>query len=262
MPTRCKAKFHFIITENDDTVPLPKLIEINDPYPGKPKWMRRRKSPAVIRYHKSNKDKHYESWMLKELMLYTPYRESDLDDYENNTAEIYMQKESWIRSVKAKVMEHLESVEEATYMVEQSTKEIDMEAIGISLDAKLEQDNAECQLEGMSEHPDYLYLDTDGIELQDNKQQKSSIFKEIEVPCISDLRKQTRKLDRFQKEVLNIAIKYARDIVKARRNGSNLPNPIYLMGHGGAGAGKSMVIHLISTSYYQKKEMTLSALIS
>jgi hypothetical protein len=49
--------------------------------------------------------------MLKELMLYTQYREADLDDYENNTAEIYKQKESWIRSVKSKVMEHLESVE-------------------------------------------------------------------------------------------------------------------------------------------------------
>ena len=51
-------------------------------------------------------------------MLFTHYRESDLDDYEKNTAEIYKEKESWIRSVKSKVMEHLESVEEAWYMVE------------------------------------------------------------------------------------------------------------------------------------------------
>ena len=75
-----------------------------------------------------------------------------------------MQKESWIKSVKAKVMEHLESVEEARYMVEQSTKEVDSDAIGISLDAALEQDNADCQMEGVSDHPDYLYLDTDGID--------------------------------------------------------------------------------------------------
>ena len=64
-------------------------------------------------------------------MLYTHFREADLDNYENNTAEIYKQKESWIRSVKSKVMEHLESVEEARYMVEQSTKEVDLEGIGI-----------------------------------------------------------------------------------------------------------------------------------
>ena len=64
-------------------------------------------------------------------MLYTPYREADLDDYENNTAEIYRQKESWIRKVKSKVMEHLESVEEARLMVEQSTKELDINDIYI-----------------------------------------------------------------------------------------------------------------------------------
>ena len=148
--------------------------------------MRKRKLPAVIRYHKSNKDKQYENWMLKELMLYTPYREEDLDNYEKNTAEVYMQKESWIKSVKAKVMEHLESVEEARYMAEQSTKEVDLDAIGISIDAAVEQDNADCQMEGVSDHPDYLYLDTDGIDQQSNKKLKSSIFKEIEIPSIQN----------------------------------------------------------------------------
>ena len=118
--------------------------------------------------------------------------------------------------MKSKVMEHLESIEEARYMVEQSTKEVDMEAIGIHMDSELEQVKLECLIEGMNEHPDYLYLDTDGVEQLNNKQQKSSIFKEIEVPDIKELREQTRKLDKFQKEVLNISIKYAKDIVKAR----------------------------------------------
>ena len=200
--------------------------------------------------------------MLKELMLYTPYREEDLENYEKNTAEVYMQKENWIKCVKAKVMEHLESVEEARYMVEQSTKEVDLDAIGFSMDAAVEQDNADCQMEGVSDHPDYLYLDTDGIDQHSNKKLNSSIFKEIEIPSISELRKQTRELDKFQKEVLNISIKYAKDIVKARRVGNSPPNPIYLMGHGGAGAGKSTVIHLISKWYFQRKGMTLSALTS
>ena len=100
--------------------------------------MRKRTGPAVIRYHKVNRDNQYERWMLNELMLYTHYREVDLDEYENNTAEIYQQKESWIRSVKSKVMEHLESVEEARYMVEQANKEMDMGDIGIHMDAALE----------------------------------------------------------------------------------------------------------------------------
>ena len=122
-----------------------------------------RKGPAVIHDHKVNKDNQYKRWMLKELMLYTPFREEDLDEYENNTAEVYRQKENWIRSVKSKVMEHLESVEEARYMVEQSTKEVDLESIEIQLDAALEQDQAECFIEGTNEHPDFLNLDIDGI---------------------------------------------------------------------------------------------------
>ena len=143
-----KNTFHYIITETDDMVEIPKLIEISDPYPGDSKYMRRLKGPAAIRYHKSNRDNDYERWMLKELMLYTHYREEDLDEYENNTAEIYKQKESWIRSVKSKVMEHLESIEEARYMVEQANKELDLDDIGIQMDSKLEQDNDDCFQEG------------------------------------------------------------------------------------------------------------------
>ena len=81
-----KNKFHYIITETDESVPLPKIIEILEPYPGEPRWMRKRTGPAVIRYHKVNRDNQYESWMLNELMLYTHYREADLDEYENKTA--------------------------------------------------------------------------------------------------------------------------------------------------------------------------------
>ena len=52
-------------------------------------------------------------------------------------------------------------------------------------------------------------------------------------------------MDEFQMEILNIAIKYAKDIVKSRNNGDSLPTPPLLMVHGGAGAGKSTVINVI-----------------
>ena len=64
-------KFHFIITNSEDNVPLPKIIEIHDPYLGEPKWMRTRKHPAALRHHKIRKEEDYESWMLNELLLYT-----------------------------------------------------------------------------------------------------------------------------------------------------------------------------------------------
>jgi hypothetical protein len=244
--TRNEQKFNFIITESEEMVPLPKLIEISDPYPGEPKWMRKRNGPAVIRYHKVSQDNQYERWMLKELMLYTPFREADLDEYENNTAEVYKQKESWIRSVKAKVMEHLESVEEVRYMVEQANKDKDSGEIGIQMDAAHEQEQEDCHCEGPIQHPDYLHIDTDGIEQADTSKHTATILKKIVIPGLPELREQTRKLDKFQKEAVNISVKYAKDLVKSRRDGNNPPAPIFITGHGGAGAGKSTVIDIVS----------------
>jgi hypothetical protein len=194
-----KKKFHFIMTETEEMVPLPKLIEISDPYPGEPKWMQKRRGPAVIRHHQVNADNQYERWMLKELMLYTPFREADLDEYESNTAEVYKQKESWIRSVKSKVMEHLESVEEARYMVEQANTDKDLGEIGIQMDAALEQEQENCHREGVIQHPDYIHLDTDGIEQTDKTKHGASIFKTIVIPGLAELRSETRKLDKFQR---------------------------------------------------------------
>ena len=240
----------YIITGENQKIKLPSLIEISDTLPREKKFMRKRKTAAVLRYHKSNKDSQYEVWMLKELMLYTHYRDNDLENYEENTALNYEKKTEWIHKVKSVVMEHLESVEEARYMVEQSTKEVDMEAIRAELAPTFEHDQIDCLEEGQTEHPDYIHLDIDGIELIENQEKpmenSTSIFKQIRVPTISELRKQTQKLDEYQREILNIAIKYARDVVKSRRAGNVAPSPIYLMGHGGAGAGKSTVINLVS----------------
>ena len=236
----------FIITDTNDRIKLPKIINIRDPLPREKRIMKKRRLPAVLRYHKSNKDNQFEVWMLKELMLYTHFREDDLEDYENNTAVNYEKKEKWIRSVKSVVMEHLENVEEARYMVEQSNKKVDMDVIGAELNPTYEQDQVECLEEGQSQHPDYLHLDTDGIQNLENNNHPNSIFKPIKIPTIGELRKQTQKLDEYQKEILNIAVKYAKDIVKSRRDGNIAPLPIYIIGHGGAGAGKSTVIHLVS----------------
>ena len=96
------------------------------------------------------------------LAIHTLQRQH-LDDYESNTAEIYIQKENYIRTVKSKVMEHLEGIEEARWMMEEAKKELDMERVGIHLDPEHEQNQNDCHQEGAKLHPDYLHLDTDGI---------------------------------------------------------------------------------------------------
>ena len=96
----------------------------------------------------------------------------------------------------------------------------------------------------MSEHPDYQHVDPD--QLENESPTPSTIFAKIEIPLDKDIRKATCQLDKYQREVINIGVKYARDIVKARKEGNSYPKAPLLMVHGGAGAGKSTVIKILA----------------
>ena len=124
--------------------------------------------------------------------------------------------------IKIQVMEHLERVEEARYYVDQVRKELDLTETSEQLDPALEQENADCQEEGLAEHPDFVHADPDEVNTTENNMQKS-IYRKIEIPNESELKENTRSLDRYQKEVINIGIKYAKSIVKARKEGNTAP---------------------------------------
>jgi energy-coupling factor transporter ATP-binding protein EcfA2 len=72
------------------------------------------------------------------------------------------------------------------------------------------------------------------------------IYRRVDIPSAAELKKNTRSLDEYQMEVVNIGIKYAKDIVKARKEGNKIPTAPLLMVHGGAGAGKSTVIKVLA----------------
>ena len=132
-------------------------------------------------------------------------------------------------------MKHLEGVEEARYYVEQVKKEIDLTEVGNQLDPALEQDNADCEEEVLSEHPDFLHIDPSQITSDEHVIAKS-IYRKIDIPNDEELKDNTCNLDKHQKEVINIGVKYAKDIVKMRREGNAPPVAPLLMVHGGAGA--------------------------
>jgi hypothetical protein len=248
-----EERFHYVITSNTQAQKkrLPQVVELQWTYPKEPKYMRKRNYPAVLRFHKVNRDKDPDKYMLNELMLYTHYR--DIKELQKDTLKKFQEKDSAtgkskIKIVKEQVMEHLESVEEARYNLQEAEKKLDLERIGMILDSTLHQDNAECQEEGLEEHPDYLHLDPEdmGMVDEENAQQARSTYKAIEIPDGDVLRMATRTLDEQQQMVLDIGIKYAKDIVKARKDGNAVPEPPMLMVHGGAGAGKSTVINLLA----------------
>ena len=60
-------------------------------------------------------------------------------------------------------MEHLESVEEARYFVDDLLKN-QIEEVGDELDAMNVQDDMECLEEDVMEHPDFAHLNPDELE--------------------------------------------------------------------------------------------------
>ena len=58
--------------------------------------------------------------------------------------------------------------------------------------------------------------------------------------------KEARRLDHFQKKALHIVVKFAQDVLIARKGKVPNPSAPFLMVHGGAGSGKSTLIYTIS----------------
>ena len=239
-------KFNYIMThDSKKRIKLPQYIELSNPYPGEPKVMIKRNHPAVLRYSKPNKDNNPKKYLLHELMLYRPLKEEvDLELAESMYDETFDGKRK-VDLVKAQVMEHLEGVEEARYYVEQVKKEIDLTDVATILDPALEQNNADCDEEIEVEHPEFSHIDPGQIAVEKDPVRAGN-YKQIDIPNDDELKRRTRLLDRWQREVLNIGICYAKDIVKGRRDGNDAAKPTLLMVHGGAGAGKSAVIDLLA----------------
>ena len=70
------AMFHKLMWGHEDeekeTLPLPPIIKIKDPLPGELPFMRKRRSPAVLRFRKQKQEVNREKFALQEMFLYDP----------------------------------------------------------------------------------------------------------------------------------------------------------------------------------------------
>ena len=183
-------------------------------------------------------------------MLYYPFRDEKLDlhsDNEELCARLYQQEFEKIRKVKQQVMEHLDDVVEARYMVEEYLKnQSKNEELGVELDPEKEQEIDDCMMDEKENHPEFEHLDPAEFDDQNKTVQKERVFKPIDVGDIKDLKLQTKSLERYQKYIVEIAIRFCRAIVKALKPKNRRPTPPILMAHGGAGSGKSTVINTLA----------------
>ena len=248
-PESNEDKFHYIITydKNEKLVPLKKLIYLKNPQPGECFLMKKRAYPAALRFQKIKEAKNADKFMLHELMLYSPQREEiDIDSVREKYSEMHEGKRK-VDLVKSIVMEYLEDVEEARYFAEIAKADMDLETTAIQLDPEKEQRNADSdsELDEDNEYGVYEHLNPDLADFLDETP-KAGFYKKIDIPDEDSLKTSSRQLDYYQREVLNIAVKYSKDIVKSRKYQNPAPNAPLIMVHGGAGAGKSTVIKVVA----------------
>ena len=243
MPDR---HFHYLMWGGEDEevkrqLLLPNVIKIKDPMPGELPFMRKRKSPAVLRFMKIKREQgNPTKFFLREMALFDPHARVEMYELtDEEVLERYQNNEEKILRVKRQVMEHLEDVEHARQYVEAANK-LDLEKTAAELDAANQQEEDELQ-GGEVEHPDYQHLNPG----EEEQQRGVSIYRKIDVPDITELKMRTMDLDPWQRRVVDTAIKFARDVRKAENTVNRRPVPPHLMVHGGAGSGKTTVIRIL-----------------
>ena len=109
-------------------------------------------------------------------------------------------------------MEWLEDVEEARYYVEEVMKnEISLEETGENLDPENIQMEIECDIEGNEEDEKFSHLDPEGLKDLDFPD-KGNWYRKLVLLDTKELETETRKLDKWQRKVIDNGIKYARTL--------------------------------------------------
>ena len=109
-------------------------------------------------------------------------------------------------------MEFLESVEEGL----EKAKEFQQNIIGDQIDPQNEQDKAECEAEGVQDHPDYILSDPSNLQ-QEAEVTSTALFKTITIDSDNQLIQLTHMLDADQKLVLSFVLNYSRQIQISRK---------------------------------------------
>ena len=237
-----------IITSSEtENKPLPSYILLNDVLPGEPKYMRLCK-PSSLRFHKFKQSSGSAcEYQYSELLLYQCFRdESELHpDNDEECLAKYLEMEKEICEVKSQCMPYLEDVEEGRLKAELSQEEI-AQRLASELDAAGEQLDEDCAEVGISDDMDHLGREPGDLLETNNSVPEKNFYKQISVSNLEDLKKMTMMLDKEQRQVVDISMKYATDIVKATAASTCPPNAPKLIIQGGAGSGKSTVIDVLS----------------
>ena len=242
------SNYYITINSSLNYTQLPNIIRLRDCQPGEVPIWKKRTFPKAARFHRKREDNDPHRYFLSELMLYKGFtNELEIGSQdETKCRDLYTKHKEDLHDVKHLLLPFAKGVEEARYFVEAARREENEEnlKIGTILDAEKEQEIIECQ-DAEEIHPDFAHLDPDALDIESNNGHVKKSFRHIQLDNKNLILENTRKLDRYQKQALHIALKYAQDVVIARKGIISHPKPPLLFVHGGAGSGKSTLIHLI-----------------
>ena len=84
------------------------------------------------------------------------------------------------------------------------------------------------------------------MKFENNINQVKKTLRRIERKSADQILIEARSLDKYQKKALHVAIKFAQDIIIARKGTAPYPKVPFVMIHGGAGTGKSTLINVMA----------------
>ena len=129
---------------------LPEVVALSDIHCGEPKFMKKRRVPAALRFFKHKKDTNPIKFFLQELILYVPFGLEENGDTKNLLQEpddqiviLYDKYSQHIKEVKSQVLPFLEDVTEERFYVEEVRRQMDVEEMGLEIAAGKELDNME-----------------------------------------------------------------------------------------------------------------------
>ena len=98
----------------------------------------------------------------------------------------------------------------------------------------------------MIDHPDFFAKDLDQLDDVQKESTSNRQYKKVELYSDEIIKRMTLQLDKEQRIILDIAVDYAKNIIKARKGKNVMQKPPLLIVQGGAGSGKSFLIDVIS----------------
>ena len=173
-----KPKDRIHTSDDTEIYKLPNLIKLINIQRGEAPYMKRKRIPNAIRFHKI-KDHNSHEWLYTQILLYRPFQ-NELDDLKAEREEkdacedtflhpatptMLAEDENAIQKsnviqVRKKVMPFIVDVQEAREQV----ASLNAERIGEQIDAENVQDNEDCNMAEPEIHPDFETQHTDFME--------------------------------------------------------------------------------------------------